>query len=315
MWRKTGVALVVAGLTTAATQVGAPAANAQFPGSNGKIVFGQHSADFSDSDIWTINPNGSGAQDLTPDPSSFDFQPQFSPDSTKIIFTRIPLTGPDGVYVMNADGTGTPAFVPNTAGGRQATWSPDGTKLLFMTPVGDEFDLAVVNMNGTGTPTLLTHTAPAFGNFNPRYSPEGDSVVFTSNRDGNTSCGGFFGCLSIYTMRADGSQVRKLTADSLDSFAPDWSPDGNKILFTNHFHEPNSDILVINANGSHLRQLTTAAADEVNARWSPDGQQIVLAVFPGHLPQELFTMNADGSGQTELTHSGTAATSPDWGRG
>ena len=48
----------------------------------------------------------------------------------------------------------------------------------------------------------------------PRWSPDGRHIVFASNRGGS---------YDIYTMRADGSHVRRLTRGG-DSYTPDWSP-------------------------------------------------------------------------------------------
>jgi len=128
---------------------------------------------------------------------------------------------------MNADGSN-PTLVPNTVGGVMAAWSPDGTRIAYVSDQTGSSQIYAVNVDGTGSATQLTNSPAGKCNLSPRYAPEGDRIVFASDRGGGSACGGA-ACLAIYTMRADGSRVRKVTTDSLDAGVPDWSPDGNNI--------------------------------------------------------------------------------------
>src|SRR3954468_21721667 len=79
---------------------GAGSASAAFPGTNGRIAF--DSARSGNGDVFVMNAHGSSPVDLTNDPV-IDFQAAFSPDGSKIAFTR----GTTGeVFAMNADGSG-----------------------------------------------------------------------------------------------------------------------------------------------------------------------------------------------------------------
>src|SRR4051794_31077050 len=94
------------------------AAQADFPGGNGKILY------FSGGDAWTINPDGTGAANVTNTPATTEDGGAWSPDGGKIA-----VIDASHVWVMNADGSGkvdvTPS--PGTATSRPAdvTWSPD----------------------------------------------------------------------------------------------------------------------------------------------------------------------------------------------
>ena len=132
-------------------------------------------------------------------------------------------------------------------------------------------------------------------------------IAFSSNRDGNPE---------IYTMKLDGSEVTRLTNNSVYDGEPAWSPDGARIAFTSA-RDGNSDIYVMNADGSEQTQLTHAAVNDGDANWSPDGTRIAFASVDAE-NSDIFIINLDGSGVTQLTISpafdGGPAWSPDGGQ-
>jgi Tol biopolymer transport system component len=97
-------------------------AEAAFPGVNGKIAYA--SQDAVSSNIWVMNPDGSGRTCLA---ASLDQErdPAFSPDGSKIVYTR-GGNGQTDIWVMNADGTGQTQLTYSPAFDGGPTWSPDG---------------------------------------------------------------------------------------------------------------------------------------------------------------------------------------------
>lgn len=104
----------------------------------------------SEGDIFTINPNGTGVQQVTTDGAT-KTSLAWSPDGTKFLYSA-----PGGFYVVNVDGSG-----PTSPGvGRGARWSPDGTRIIFVTDAVDGNDeIYSVRADGTDPKNLSRNPA------------------------------------------------------------------------------------------------------------------------------------------------------------
>ena len=146
----------------------------------------------------------------------------------------------------------------------------------------------------------------------PKWSPDGSKIAFTSNRDGN---------FEIYSMNSDGTSQTRLTNNSAGDGFPVWSPDGTKIaLVSGDLNNPSTfDIYVMNADGSNRTRLTLDALVDGVPSWSPDGSKLLFMSGPGSIfdPNsfEIFVMDADGTDRVRLTNNsvvdGQASFSPD----
>jgi len=176
-------AAAVAAATLVLALGSASPAEAAFPGVNGKIAYA--SQDAVSSNIWVMNPDGSGrtylAASLAP-----ERDPAFSPDGSKIVYTRGGNSQTD-IWVMNADGTGQTNLTPGLLGYEGgAAWSPDGTKIAFSSQRGGDYnnyDICVMNADGTGQ-TQLTY-CPAFDG-GPTWSPDGNARATAEQRPRGT---------------------------------------------------------------------------------------------------------------------------------
>ena len=100
---------------------------------------------------------------------------------------------------------------------------------------------------------------------------------------------------------------------------PDWSPNGQKIVFTshaitdNHTNSTTAEIYAINADGiGKPERLTNNSEEERASSWSPDGRRIVFMCRRGGSGFEICVMNADGTGQVQLTDNDVFEGTPVW---
>jgi Tol biopolymer transport system component len=264
-------------------------------------------------DVFTVNPDGTGRTRLTDGRTVSAETPQWSPDRSKIVFEG----GPDGgdIYVIGADGSGL-RNLTNTSttigGGRETIpkWSPDGSRILFskttlLPPDGDvtAIDLYTMSADG-GVPVRLTATESELAAGGYDWSPNGAQIAFESVRGGSQG---------IYVVDASGGAATKLSTAG-DFGAPNWSPDGSKIVFLSQpaFPEP-WQVWTMNSNGSGQAQRTNQPGDIKTApSWSPDGGKIVYMNSTSAGSSDIWTINADGSGALNVTGNGADNDSPVW---
>lgn len=292
---------------------GQPASPQSLP-QNGKIAFVRY-VDFTNPEIFTMNPDGSGQTNITNNGSfERDLAPAWSPDGTQIAFSSDRVDGQLDIYVMNANGSGVIRLTSNPAEETSPAWSPDGTRIAYMRSQPGTtalHDIYVMNADGSGQTQLTTENRDDSG---PTWSPDSNRIAF--NRYHSSTATGLQG-EKIFTMNADGSNQAPLSTETLGEHA-DWSWDGTK--FTYRITATNQGgtkdhIGKSNADGSGQTPLTTdAVAENYHPSWSPDGTKIVWGredTLNG--PDRIWVMNADGSGQTALTDTSTKDYDPDWG--
>jgi len=122
---------------------------------------------FRDNHLFTINPDGTGLKNLTPNVEG-DFRPAWSPDGTKIVFDRCCSVSHE-IWVMNSDGSGQTRLTFNIESDTQPKFSPDGTKIVFISNRDGSGDLFVMNSDGTNQQNISN--SPLATEVNPDWQP------------------------------------------------------------------------------------------------------------------------------------------------
>ncbi|HEY2027842.1 MAG TPA: IPT/TIG domain-containing protein [Myxococcales bacterium] len=310
------------------------------------------------SNVWLMDSDGFNQTPLTRLTNADSAGAVRSPDGSKIAFLSnralngidaLNTNGTRNLWVMNADGS-SPAPVTSytfaLSGGAIAAgsiaWAPDGSRIAYAAPAAvDGTDAAnpatnlwVVKTDGTAR-TALTGLTAASTASSPAWSPDGTTIIFSSDRniDGSNSAASD---TNVWMAKADGSAVAPLTKTTAHlgtlvilHLQPRFSPDGRRILFTSNRTLDGSDAITtgifnvwaMNADGSSLTALTRlTGVSSGPAAWSPDGTQIAFASNRGvdgsdstHPSSNIWIMAADGSAPTILTALSTAtAGGPVW---
>ncbi|HEX2233666.1 MAG TPA: LpqB family beta-propeller domain-containing protein [Thermoleophilaceae bacterium] len=168
-------------------------------------------------------------------------------------------------------------------------------------------------------------------------------IAFQTSRDGN---------LEIYSMRQDGSSVRRLTDNDVADRNPSYAASGHLIAFERGSEEGpdiylmaadgsgrtriarqggqpawspdgrriafrsgrdgNAEIYVMDADGTDVRRLTNHPAEDAKPAWSPDGTRIAFHTLRDGPTREIYVMDPDGSDQARLTNNAVHDLEPAW---
>jgi hypothetical protein len=283
--------------------IAAVPAQAQFPGSNGKIYFNANAGN----GLWIIEPDGTG---LTAAPSGGG-SPAASPADDDFAFID-GLCEFDTCALWLATHARGQLAACETAGGLEPdnpAWSPDARLIAYDsdrqfescedTPDFQTWIMLHDMTTDTAGPLVVR-------GHDPDWSPDGTRIAY-EEYGYNPCCGVHTG--GVWTVAPDGTGATRL----VDGYDPSWSPDGSRLLIS-AWDGTDLEIHVINRDGTGRVPLTANTTDDYDAIWSPDGTKIVYVNRSGPAwdQQRLHTMNADGSGQAEIPMGLPNGTDPSW---
>lgn len=285
------VTLAVALLTAVALASTTGAAGSPHAAALPTIVY----AGFHDgsSAIYAMNADGRGTQALTTTQPSFQGQPAYSPDGSRIAY----VCGNFELCVMNSDGSGqgrltTSQWPEQWTYVDRPSWSPDGREIAFASNLDGKFHVYVINADGSGLHRL---PGTSWNDDDPAWSPDGTTIAFDRYRSWSA------GNSALYLMNADGTEPRQLTAFAADLQYPSWSPDGRKIAAFDTSSYDYDHVYVKYVRTGRRRQLTYEC-EETDPAFAPDGA--TLALERGCGPRSGIALLRANGGITQLTAPG-----------
>ena len=228
--------------------------------------------------------------------------PNQSPDSTPFIHspfelpTAIALDFPTPTLSPTlAPGVIPSTLIPSPVPSFGSDSSLSG-KIAFTCYIKQIDQICLMNADGSDRKQLTDLEATAFY---ASISPDGQRIYFSSRRSG-----GF----EIYSMDINGDELQRLTREIGSLYAPELSPNGEWILFTNN----GNGLWVMKPDGSNPHAITSF--DDIDPTWSADGSMIAFSSSRAGIRQ-LFIMNANGSNVRQVTDlkdmGGRSSWSPD----
>jgi TolB protein len=203
------------------------------------IVFAAYVAE-GNNDVFIMAADGSGRRRITEGPG-YDGHPHFSFDGNRIVFNS-DRTTPDRdaswgqrwheIFSVAMDGSDLRQHTRCESVCTFGSLSPDGKKVLyrnmiegasfswFLTPGQRNSEVFIADTDGTNVVNLSNSVA--FDGW-PRFSPDGDWIVFASNRAGPAGVG------QLYLIKPDGSELRRVTHGPWSYVQPAWSGDGSSL--------------------------------------------------------------------------------------
>ena len=216
------------------------------------------------SDVYVTPLEGGSPVRITSEETE-EFLGDWSPDGQWLVFARRGNEESRGLWLRNPAGvnlfrlTGEDDLAP--------VWSPDGDAIAFVrrsSVSGEDSNRDIYlllpedddDWRGPVKAQPLI-TSPS-ADHSPDWAPDGDTLVYVSERDGNPE---------IYTLETDqDAPPQRLTTNEAEDSQPVWSPDGKRIAFVSDLHGQ-GEIFVMDADGANQQRLTHNDARDHSPDW------------------------------------------------
>jgi len=215
--------------------------------------------------------------------------------------------GINDIYTMDADGRHQTRLTTDAAHDGSAVWSPDGTKIAFISNRRGTFEIYLMNADGSNQRPLRAEGVQTFDSV--EWSPDGTRLAYVN---GGEACvveavapGGGDSVVAPWSV----STGRLLGSSDI---GVSWSPDGTRLVVRNAESCGGcSDLYAVNADGTGRVKLSTGVGFDTEPRWSPDGTRV--AYEGDRNGRAIYVTNADGTG-TETLLSGAVGSfgGPEW---
>lgn len=166
--------------------------------------------------VYIANPDGSGIQRVT-STRSIEVEARVNPKTGRDLVFTSGRTGHPQVFKMTLEGGDVQQLTSGEGEATNASWHPEGKMIAFAWTRGFEIGNFNIFVMDVATKNVIQLTHGAGRSENPSWAPDGYHIVFSSKRGGK---------LQLYSMLADGTQVRQLTSDGSND-QPVWARPSN----------------------------------------------------------------------------------------
>jgi TolB protein len=174
------------------------------------------------------------------------------------------------------------------------------TRIALIGATGGKKNLYLCDADGNNLVQITRDGAPCLS---PSWSPDGNSLVYTSYHQGYPD---------VYLVDLASNRRAKMSGFPGLNSGADIGPDGRTLVLTLS-REGNPELYTMGLGGRSPTRLTrTRNAAEASPCWSPDGNQVVYVSDAPGSPQ-LYLMGRDGGRQSRITFRGSENVAPDWG--
>jgi Tol biopolymer transport system component len=245
-------------------------------------------------DLW-ISLVAAGSPVQITDTPEVESQPDWSPDGTRMAFTRRRKDGPgQDIYLMPALGGDALLLVEQAS---DPSWSPDGEWIAYADLSRGWFNIARIAVDSRDAPVAVTKLEESYFHRNPSWTPDGETIVY------NRSPGGLSGQLMRIPSR--GGRPRQITDDPAGTanVTAVVTPDGRYVV---HVSDRGGALNLwrVPIDGGEPERITSGAGRDLTPAVSPDGRYIAFALAP--IDSRIFAFAPGGGSPGVLAELGEA---------
>ena len=245
------------------------------------LVYGTENS--SDTYLWRVDFDGSRPPERLEIAGAAARRPAAVPSHDRLVFARAQYDA--DIYRVDTSGAARPVIVSSFPEG-DPSYSPDGRRIAF-SRAHDTAEVWVAGADGSGAQQLTHEIGPM--QWCPRWAPNSQTIAFSSVGDD--------GHWHVWTIDADGANLRQITTSADDQQAPRWSRDGRSIYFSKNTGQ-SANVWRVSVASRREEPITRSGGDW--AQESMDGKSLIYMRKPQQAGAPLLMVSLTGGSPRQL---------------